>query len=165
MSQLDFGIFAIGGSLSKRLWIINSILISKFLCKLNSGLIPVVRCICLVSGLPSFFALAVACGADTFDSADLLFVCSRWTVFYTTVHKKHYGFDRITVRLPNLAANHTAKELQEMEKTVKSKTLAEHNLYLLFAELRTILLIHSERIALGIGGTAGSIAPQTLKSI
>ena len=88
-------------------------------------------------GLPSFFALAVACGADTFDSATYYLYAQDGRYFTLQSTKNIMDLTELPCDCP-ICANHTAKELQEMEKTAQIQTLAEHNLYLSFAELRTI---------------------------
>ncbi len=88
-------------------------------------------------GHPMFFALAVAMGADLFDS-------SAYALFakddrYMTIS----GTNRLEklVELPctcPICLNTTANELRKFEKEERTRELAKHNLYVTFQELKAI---------------------------
>lgn len=88
-------------------------------------------------GLPSFMSLAVAIGSDIFDSAAYALYA------YDNRYMTNYGTHRLEelIELPcscPICTKYTVKELIELENSAKVKELARHNLYVTFAELRSI---------------------------
>ncbi len=89
------------------------------------------------AGHPLLFPLAVALGCDLFDSS----------AYAKYAQDDRYLLPWGTERLPDLSdlpcpcpicTKYTAEELQEMTGDERVKTLALHNLYVSYAELRTI---------------------------
>lgn len=88
-------------------------------------------------GHPMFFALAVALGADLFDS-------SAYALF---AKDNRYITSSGTIRLENLmefpcscpiCLDTTPDELRKMDPKIRIPLLAKHNLYVTFQELKTI---------------------------
>ncbi len=89
------------------------------------------------AGHPMMLALAVALGCDLFDSAAYALYAKDGR--YMTVDGTYRlgGLQYLPCDCP-VCASHTAKELNEMEEGERVRLLAEHNLYVTFAELRLI---------------------------
>jgi len=88
-------------------------------------------------GLPSFMSLAVACGADIFDSAAYALYAydDRYMTLEGTKHLNELA--ELPCTCP-VCTNYTAKELKDAKRKDRQKLLARHNLYVTFGELRTI---------------------------
>ncbi len=136
MSKMDFGIYAIGGVvktfidyrfdldvrilLEVKKWLRNDRPLHMF------GL-----------GLPAFFPLAVACGADTFDSAAYILYAKDDRYFTLTGTKSIHDLVELPCHCP-VCTSYTAKELQKLPKKNRIEQIARHNLYHTFSELRTV---------------------------
>ncbi|MHA1584562.1 MAG: tRNA guanosine(15) transglycosylase TgtA [Promethearchaeota archaeon] len=136
MSKLDFGIYAIGG-------VVKTFMDYRFdldvdiLLEVRKWLRPDRPLHMFGLGLPSFFALAVACGADTFDSAAYILYAKDDRYFTMTGTKNINDLEELPCHCP-ICTKYTAKELKKLPKKERIKAIAEHNLYLSFSELRTI---------------------------
>ncbi len=89
------------------------------------------------AGHPMMLAMAVALGCDLFDSAAYALYAKDGR--YLTVDGT-YHLDQLS-HLPcscPVCIAHTAKELASMDEATKTRLLAEHNLYVTFAEMRLI---------------------------
>ena len=89
------------------------------------------------AGHPMVFALAVAMGCDLFDSA----------AYILYANKDRFMMPDGTLKLENLiempcsckiCTEHTVDELKQMPQEKRAKLIAEHNLYISFAEIRRI---------------------------
>ncbi|AFD00249.1 archaeosine tRNA-ribosyltransferase [Methanocella conradii HZ254] len=89
------------------------------------------------AGHPMMLALAVALGCDLFDSAAYALYAKDGR--YLTVDGTYHlgSLQHLPCDCP-VCASHTAKELIEMDENARARLLAEHNLYVTFAELRLI---------------------------
>lgn len=136
MSQLNFGIYAIGGVV-KTFMDYRYDLDIQILLQVRQWINPTRPLHMFGLGLPSFFALAVACGADTFDSAAYYLYAADGRYFTLQSTKNINDLTELPCNCP-ICSSHTAQELQKLPKFEQTKALAEHNLYLSFSELRTI---------------------------
>ncbi|MFC6943036.1 tRNA guanosine(15) transglycosylase TgtA [Salinirubellus sp. GCM10025818] len=89
------------------------------------------------AGHPMMFALAVACGCDLFDSA----------AYALYARDDRYLTERGTEQLADLdyfpcacpiCSDHTPEEVRGHEDDERERLLAEHNLHVTYAELRTV---------------------------
>ncbi len=89
------------------------------------------------AGHPMMMALAVSLGCDLFDSAAYALYAKDGR--YMTVDGTYHIADmqHLPCSCP-VCVSHTAKELAEMDDKSRTKLLAEHNLYVTFAELNLI---------------------------
>jgi 7-cyano-7-deazaguanine tRNA-ribosyltransferase len=136
MSKLDFGIYAIGG-------VVKTFIDYRFdldvrvLLQVKKWLRPNRPLHMFGLGLPNFFSLAVACGADTFDSA-AYFLYAKDNRYFTLHGTKI--LDDLT-ELPchcPVCTSYNLDELKKAPKGEKTRLLAEHNLHLSMSELKTI---------------------------
>ena len=136
MSKLDYGIYAIGG-------VVKTFIDYRFdldvdiLLEVRKWLRPDRPLHMFGLGLPAFFSLAVACGADTFDSAAYILYAKADRYFTFTGTKNIQNLIELPCHCP-VCSKFTAKELQSLGKQERIKKLAEHNLFHSFSELRTI---------------------------
>lgn len=136
LSKLDFEYYAIGGVVPFMegydfTSLVKIIEVSKRNLPINK---PVHLFGC---GHPIMFALAVALGIDTFDSASYAIYAKddRYITEYGTLHLEDIE------EFPcfcNVCSNYTPKELKTMDKKDREKLLAEHNLFVIFEEIRRI---------------------------
>jgi 7-cyano-7-deazaguanine tRNA-ribosyltransferase len=136
MSKLDFGVYAIGG-------VVKTFIDYRFdldvsiLLQVRKNIRPDKPLHMFGLGLPSFFALAVACGADTFDSA-AYYLYAKEGRYFTLQGTKHIkDLKELPCHCP-VCTTYTSDELRKLNKQEQLKQLASHNLYLSFSELRTI---------------------------
>lgn len=136
MSKLDFGIYAIGG-------VVKTFIDYRF--DLDVAILLEVRKWLRADrplhmfglGLPAFFSLAVACGADLFDSAAYILYAKDERYFTLTGTKNLRDLSEFPCHCP-VCTNYTPQELLKEEKRTRIALLAKHNLYHSFSELRTI---------------------------
>ncbi len=89
------------------------------------------------AGHPMMMALAVSLGCDLFDSAAYALYAKDGR-YMTVDGTYHIGeMQHLPCSCP-VCVSHTAKELAEMDNKSRTKLLAEHNLYVTFAELSLI---------------------------
>jgi 7-cyano-7-deazaguanine tRNA-ribosyltransferase len=148
MNQLDFGIYAIGGivkTLNDYMFeiSINILLTAKRFLRPDR---PVHL---FGAGLPQFFALAVACGVDTMDSAAYILFAKEGRYFTLTGTKNITDLYELPCNCP-ICSKYSATEIKQLYRTdlkrVKGETekkngielIARHNLYVSFGELRRI---------------------------
>jgi 7-cyano-7-deazaguanine tRNA-ribosyltransferase len=136
MSKLDFGIYAIGGVV-KTFMDYRFDLDVSILLEVRKYLTPSRPLHMFGLGLPTFFSLAVACGADTFDSAAYILYAKDGRYFSHTGTKNINDLVEFPCNCP-VCAKYTPKELQQSDKAQQLHLLASHNLYFSFAELKTI---------------------------
>lgn len=136
MGSLPFDLFALGSPtpLLERYWFDKvSIMISTV-----KSLIPPDRPLHLFgAGHPMMFALAVALGCDSFDSASYQLYAERDR--YMTAMGTHRLAD--LRHLPcecKVCSNHTAKELATSPESERHSLLSFHNLSMCFSEIRRI---------------------------
>lgn len=136
MSKLDFGIYAIGG-------VVKTFIDYRFdldieiLLNVRKWIDPSKPLHMFGLGLPNFFSLAVACGADTFDSAAYILYAKDDRYFTYTGTKNIKDL----IELPchcSICTNYTASEIQKLPKDKRIEMIARHNLYHSFSEIRTI---------------------------
>ena len=136
LSKLPFDIHALGSPTPVMEHYLFDLLVDMILtAKMN---IPNNRLFHLFgAGHPIMFSLAVALGCDLFDS----------TAYSLFARKNRYLTERGTARLEKLkyfvcscpiCSNSEPKDLLEMSKDEREKKLAQHNLYVCFAEVRRI---------------------------
>lgn len=136
MSKLDFGIYAIGG-------VVKTFIDYRFdldvsiLLEVRKWLRPDKPLHMFGLGLPAFFSLAVACGADLFDSAAYILYAKDNRYFTLTGTKNLSDLYDLPCHCP-ICTSYTLNELKKAEKNTRIKAIAEHNLYHSFSELRTI---------------------------
>lgn len=143
MNELDFGYFAIGGvvkTLNDYMfdYSLHDILTAKRYLRPDRPLHL------FGSGLPQFFALSVACGVDTMDSAAYILFAKEGR--YMTVEGTRLIED--LVELPcscPICVKYTQKEIYTLFKDSNKENsqkgvelLARHNLYVSFKEIKTI---------------------------
>ncbi|HTX44010.1 MAG TPA: tRNA guanosine(15) transglycosylase TgtA [Methanocella sp.] len=89
------------------------------------------------AGHPMMLALAVALGCDLFDSAAYALYAKdgRYMTVDGTYHVSM--LQHLPCGCP-VCSSHSVKELTEMDEKARTLRLAEHNLYVTFAELRLI---------------------------
>jgi len=89
------------------------------------------------AGHPFMFALAVAMGCDLFDSAAYAIYArqEKYMTGFGTI--KFEELDYLPCSCP-ICSKYTPKELREMPKEDRQKTLAKHNLHACFAEIRCV---------------------------
>ncbi len=136
MSKLDYGIYAIGGVV-KTFIDYRFDLDVKILLEVKKWLRPDRPLHMFGLGLPSFFSLAVACGADTFDSAAYILYAKDDRYFTLTGTKKIQDLVELPCHCP-ICTSYNPKELLNLTKDDRTKKIAEHNLYITFSELKTI---------------------------
>lgn len=89
------------------------------------------------AGHPFMFALAIALGCDSFDSAAYAIYARRNKYMTTSGTSKLSELTYFPCSCP-VCAKHNPKDITEMPKNQRQKLLAEHNLYVSFAELKRI---------------------------
>jgi len=89
------------------------------------------------AGHPFMFALAVALGCDLFDSAAYAIYAreERYMTEYGTTKLNQLSY--FTCPCP-ACVNNSPQDFLDMPETEKQKTLAQHNLYVSFSEIRRI---------------------------
>ncbi|MHA1297821.1 MAG: tRNA guanosine(15) transglycosylase TgtA [Candidatus Helarchaeota archaeon] len=155
MNKMDFGIYAVGGvvkSLNEYMfdYSLNAMLTIKKYLRPDRPLHL------FGAGLPQYFALSIACGADTMDSAAYILFAKEGR--YMTLEGTKYIMD--LQELPcvcPICSKYTAKEIKEFfsikkgkkekqslskvvsnEKKEGIKLIAKHNLYISAQELKKI---------------------------
>jgi 7-cyano-7-deazaguanine tRNA-ribosyltransferase len=148
MNELNFGIYAIGGivkTLNDYMFdiSINILLTAKRFLRPDR---PVHL---FGAGLPQFFALSVACGADTMDSAAYILFAKEGRYFTLTGTKKITDLYELPCNCP-ICSKYSATEIKQLyrenlrrdqrdpEKNNGIELIARHNLYVSFGELRRI---------------------------
>jgi len=89
------------------------------------------------AGHPMVFSLAVAMGCDLFDSAAYILYAENDRIM---MPNGTYKLENL-VEMPcscNVCTNYTPDDLKGMEKSERSNLIAQHNLNISFAEIRTI---------------------------
>ena len=88
-------------------------------------------------GLPSFMSLAVAIGADVFDSA--AYALYAYDDRYMTLEGTHSleELSELPCSCP-VCSKHTAKEIKTADRLERQNLLARHNLYVTLSEIKTI---------------------------
>ncbi len=136
MSKLDYGIYAIGG-------VVKSFIDYRFdvdvqiMLNVKQWLNPSKPLHLFGLGLPSFFAMAVACGADFFDSAAYILFAKEGRYFTFSGTKHISDLLELPCCCP-VCTRFTAKELNELPENEKMIQIARHNLYLSYMELKNI---------------------------
>ena len=89
------------------------------------------------AGHPMMLALAVSLGCDLFDSAAYALYAKdgRYMTVDGTYHLKELQY--LPCSCP-ICSNYSAKDLQDLDEKTRTRLLAEHNLYVTFAELDLI---------------------------
>ncbi|MHA1764894.1 MAG: tRNA guanosine(15) transglycosylase TgtA [Promethearchaeota archaeon] len=136
MSKLDFGFYAIGG-------VVKTFIDYRFdldieiLLNVRKWINPSRPLHMFGLGLPNFFSLAVACGADTFDSAAYILYAKDDRYFTYTGTKDIKDLTELPCNCP-ICSKYTASEIQKLPKEKRIEIIARHNLYHSFSEIRTI---------------------------
>ena len=136
MSKLDYGIYAIGG-------VVKSFIDYRFdvdvqiMLNVKQWLNPSKPLHLFGLGLPSFFAMAVACGADFFDSAAYILFAKEGRYFTFSGTKHISDLLELPCCCP-VCSRFSAKELNELPEKEKTMQIARHNLYLSYMELKNI---------------------------
>ena len=89
------------------------------------------------AGHPMMLALAVAMGVDTFDSASYALYARDDRILTPWGTLRISEVEEVPCSCP-VCSRYSAKELKEMPKQERVALLAEHNLYVIAAELRRI---------------------------
>jgi 7-cyano-7-deazaguanine tRNA-ribosyltransferase len=136
MSALDFGIYAVGGVVK---------IFNQYRFDLG------VQCILTARqhvrpdrplhvfglGLPQFFALAVACGADTFDSAAYALFAKEGRYFSLDGTRRLGDLEEFPCCCPACASS-TPAEVRQRPPPDQEEFLARHNLHVTMTELRAV---------------------------
>ncbi len=136
MSEMEFGIYAIGG-------VVKTFIDYRFdldvaiILQVRKWLRPDRPLHMFGLGLPAFFPLAVASGVDLFDSAAYILYAKDNRYFTLTGTKKLGELNDLPCHCP-ICTSYTAAELRKLPKNEKIIALAEHNLYHSFSEIRSI---------------------------
>lgn len=137
MSELDFGVYAIGG-LVKAFLDYRFDLAIEILLSVKKNIIPNKPIHMFGLGLPQFFSLAVACGCDLMDSAAYVLYANENRYFtLSTGTEKLQDLEEFPCHCP-VCCDNSPKELLKYDEKLKTELLAKHNLYLSFSELKTI---------------------------
>ncbi len=137
MSELDFGVYAIGG-LVKAFLDYRFDLAIEILLSVKRNIISNRPVHMFGLGLPQFFSLAVACGCDLMDSAAYVLYAKENRYFtLSTGTEKLEEMEEFPCHCP-ICCNNSPKELLKCEESQKTELLSKHNLYLSFSELKTI---------------------------
>jgi len=136
MGKLPFPIHALGSPTRVMEQYMFDILVDMILtAKMN---LPLERPLHLFgAGHPFMFALAVALGCDLFDSAAYAIYAreNRYMTEYGTIRLSQ--LDHFTCPCPACTKN-SPQDVLSMPETEKQKTLAQHNLYASFFEIKRI---------------------------
>lgn len=143
MGKLDFGIYAIGGVVKTFNDYMFDISLEAILTA--KKYLPANRPIHLFgAGLPQFFALSVACGADTMDSAAYILFAKKGRYMTLDGTKHIEDLHELPCTCPICSA-YSAREIQEYhcskqkpERNKGIELIARHNLYVSFGELKTV---------------------------
>ncbi len=136
MSTLDFGIYAVGGVVK---------IFNQYRFDLGVEAILTARqhvrpdrpLHVFGLGLPQFFALAVACGADTFDSAAYALYAKEGRYFALDGTRHLAEIQEFPCCCP-MCSQATPAEVREMTPQDQSIFLTRHNLYCTMTELRAV---------------------------
>jgi len=136
MSKIDSDFFPIGGVVplmerQRYFDLFRSIIFSKM------GLDPSKPVHLFGAGHPLVFPIAVALGCDFFDSsAYIKYANDERMIFYWGTEKLE-ELSELPCSCP-ICSNYTAYELKKLEKKEKTKSIAKHNLYVSFEEIKKI---------------------------
>jgi 7-cyano-7-deazaguanine tRNA-ribosyltransferase len=89
------------------------------------------------AGHPMMLALAVSLGCDLFDSAAYALYAKDGR-YMTADGTFHIGQLQYLPCACPVCSSHSAKEIAEADEATRTRLLAEHNLYVTFAELRLV---------------------------
>ncbi len=136
LGKLDFDIYAIGGVVPFMegydfISLVKIIEASKRNLPLNKP-IHLFGC-----GHPILFALAASLGVDTFDSASYAIYAKddRYITEYGTLHLEDIEEFPCSC---DICSSYTPKELRSIDKKDREKLLAEHNLFVIFEEIKRV---------------------------
>ena len=137
MSNLDFGVYAIGG-LVKFFLDYRFKKILQILSTVKQHIIPNKPLHLFGLGLPQFFSLAIAFGCDLMDSAAYMLYAKDDRYFsLTTGTERLENLKEFPCNCP-VCIKYEPAELKKFEKEFRTKLLAKHNLYISLSELKTI---------------------------
>jgi 7-cyano-7-deazaguanine tRNA-ribosyltransferase len=137
MDKLNFGVYAIGG-LVKFFLEYRFKQILKILITVKKFVTPNKPLHMFGLGLPQFFSLAVAFGCDLMDSAAYILYAKDDRYFsLTTGTKQLTNLNEFACNCP-ICVSYTPKELKNLNKRLRTKLLAKHNLYVSLTELKNI---------------------------
>ncbi len=136
MSALDFGIYAVGGVVK---------IFNQYRFDLGVEAILTARqhvrpdhpLHVFGLGLPQFFALAVACGADTFDSAAYALYAKEGRYFALDGTRHLAEIQEFSCCCP-VCSRATPGEVRQMSPQDRLTFLTRHNLYCTMTELRVV---------------------------
>lgn len=136
LSAIDSDFFPIGGVVplmenQRYTDLVNIILSSK------QGLDPSKPVHLFGAGHPLLFPLAVALGCDFFDSSAYIKYANDKRMIFSWGTEKLDELSELPCCCP-ICSKTTATELQKMQEKEKISAIAKHNLYVSFAELKTI---------------------------
>jgi 7-cyano-7-deazaguanine tRNA-ribosyltransferase len=137
MSNLDFGVYAIGG-LVKFFLNYQFKQVLQILSVVKQNIIPNKPLHMFGLGLPQFFSLAIAFGCDLMDSAAYILYAKDDRYFsLTTGVEMLEDLKEFPCNCP-ICTRYEPAELKKFEKEFRTKLLAKHNLYVSLSELKTI---------------------------
>ncbi len=136
MSALDFGIYAVGGVVK---------IFNQYRFDLGVEAILTARqhvrpdrpLHVFGLGLPQFFALAVACGADTFDSAAYALYAKEGRYFALDGTRHLAEIQEFSCSCP-MCSHATPTQVRKMSSPDQLAFLTRHNLYCTMTELRAV---------------------------
>ena len=88
-------------------------------------------------GHPMVFAFAALAGIDFFDSSSYIKYAKDDRMMFTDSSRRLSTIHELACACP-VCSSYTAGELQKLEKEERIRKLAEHNLYVMFQEMRTV---------------------------
>jgi len=136
MSQLDFDFHPLGGVVplmeNYRYSVLADVILSAKL-----GLIPSRPVHLFGGGHPMVFALAALAGVDFFDSSSYIKYAKDDRLMFTDSSRRLSNIHELCCSCP-VCSSHTVDELRKLEKTDRIPRLAEHNLHVMFQEMRTV---------------------------
>ena len=88
-------------------------------------------------GHPMVFAFAALAGIDLFDSSSYIKYAKDDRMMFTDSSRRLSTIHELACVCP-VCSSYTAGELQSLEKEERTGKLAEHNLYVMFQEIRTV---------------------------
>ena len=145
MNSLDFGIYAVGGIVKAMNNYAFELCVEAFLT-VNKYIRKDKPIHMFGLGLPQFFSLAVATGADLMDSAAYILFAKEGRYFTLEGTRNILDLSELPCSCP-VCSNYRASEIASLYKTGKNlkkhhnkgiELIARHNLYVTMGELRTI---------------------------
>jgi len=135
MARMNFDMYALG-SPTEIMESYNYKLLAKMIITAKKYLPPNKPLHLFGLGHPLPLSLAVALGCDTFDSASYILYARDGRYFTDVGTKKINELDYLPC-VCKICIEYTAKEIKSLSKIEKTRTIAIHNLYMLWKEIQS----------------------------